>query len=101
MSGKFNYEESFYGGADGGRRLIFKLIKETEKPVTLFINVYDNIIQSEHKDYKEYTGKLMFSLKNALDFQEFFDIRTTLNNWEITKIGKLVNYDPQKTEANK
>ena len=63
--------------------------------------MYDNIIQSEHKDYKEYTGKLMFSLKNALDFQEFFDIRTTLNNWEITKIGKLVNYDPQKTEANK
>lgn len=93
---KFSYSESFYGGADGKRRLVISV-----KDGKIFFNIYDNIVQTERAEHKNYSGKGMFSLNGAIDMQEFFDLRTTLSNWEITKIGKLVNYDPNKTEDSK
>ena len=91
-------DESFYGGTDGKRRLHIMASKST-----VFFNCYDNIIKTEHEDYKNYTGKVMFSIKGALDLQELFDIKTALSNWEISNITKLlkVQNDPKKTEASK
>jgi hypothetical protein len=94
------FEESFYGGTDGKRRL-----HVTASRSTIFFNCYDNIIKTEHDDYKTYTGSIMFSIKGALDLQELFDIKTTLSNWEISNINKFlkpqVKNDPDKTEASK
>jgi len=95
---KYVFSKSFYGGADGKRRLIIEIKKNT-----IFFNCYDNIIKTEHEKYKGYTGNLMFSLNEPFDIQEFFDIRTTLNNWEIANISKLlkVKNDPEETQASK
>ena len=93
-----NFSKSYYGGTDGKRKIIVEV-----KDGTIFFNCYDNVIKTEHNDYKNYTGKLMFSVKGAFDLQELFDIRTTLSNWEISNITRLlkVQNDPKKTEASK
>lgn len=95
---KYTFSKSFYGGTDGKRRLIIEV-----KGKTMFFNCYDNLIKGEHDDYKSYTGNLMFSLNEPFDIQEFFDVRTTISNWEIANISKLlkVKNDPEKAEASK
>lgn len=96
---KYVFDGSFYGGTDGKRRLHILASRGT-----VFFNCYDNLIQKEHEKYKDYTGKLMYSVKGALDLQEFFDIRNTLSNWELTHVQMLLSKgkdDTEKTEASK
>lgn len=96
---KYVFDESFYGGTDGKRRLHILASRGT-----VFFNCYDNLIQKEHENYKDYTGKLMFSIQGMLDLQELFDIKSTLSNWELTQVQLLLlkgKDDTEKAEDSK
>ena len=88
------YNQKFHGGDDGGRKLGVGL---KTGQLTFFFD--DKIIQTKKPEFKDYTGEMMFALKGALDLQEFFDLRETLNNWELTQIGRLVHIDTPETET--
>jgi hypothetical protein len=90
---KAAYKEKFYGGTGGNRKLDIEL-----KDSTIYINMEDKLIQKEFKGADKFTGKQVYFLNKALDFQEFFDIKNTLNNWELVHIGALVN-DTAKTDT--
>lgn len=92
---KAAYKEKFYGGT-GGKRILDIELKEG----TIYINIEDKLIQKEFKGADDFPGKQVYFLKGALDFQEFFDIRNTLNNWELVHIGALIN-DTTKTDTKK
>jgi len=82
-----------FGGTDGQRRLTWDLSNVPK--LTLWFE--DNISKEK---FSKYTGKMMYSLTGALDFQELFNLRNTLNNWELLNLKELwAADDPEETPS--
>ena len=99
LDAKWRKGETFklarFGGADGQRRLTYDLSLSPTKDAKLTLWFEDNISKEK---FKNYTGKMMYSLVGALDFQELFNLRDTLNNWELLNLKELwAADDPEET----
>lgn len=89
------YKIPRFGGADGQRRLTWDLSQDKGPKLTLWFE--DNISKEK---FTKYTGKMMYSLNGALDFQELFNLRDTLNNWELLNLKELwAADDPEETTS--
>ena len=91
------YKISRFGGTDGQRRLSYDLSWSPTKDAKLTF-WFEDLISKEK--YDGYTGKMMFSIKEPLDFQELFNLRDTLNNWELLNLKELwAADDPEETPS--
>ena len=80
-----NLNLNFVGGSDGERML--QIVKK--KDVLDIGFVFPVPPNSKDKDGND-REKLMFFLKNTLDITELLNLRTTINNWELANINKLM-----------
>ena len=80
---KAKMNEKFYGG--NGKRSL-RMVLEDGKLVFHFLDQ----TFADNKEYKNYTGKLLFPLSDVLDFQELVDVRQTINSWEMVNINKII-----------
>lgn len=84
---------SRFGGTDGQRRLAYDL---SNTPKLTFW--FEDKISKEK--YSGYTGKMMYTINLPLDFQELFNLRDTLNNWELLNLKELwAGDDPEETTS--
>jgi len=86
---KKSYSIKMMGGKEGKRRITYQVaVAGDEKPAGLTIMLLDQTIQ-QVEGCKNYTGKLLFAIRDRVDLAELLNIRRILNNWEVRNLNLL------------
>jgi len=90
-----------FGGTDGKRKLTYSLKRDPEKKKSIItFGFKDQLIQNT-EGCQSYGGEMLFSINDTIDMIEFFNLKTTINNWELTFIQKLISDDSKSKTAKK